>query len=235
MIVTNRLSIETFCLEKFCFLLFAFFTSITASATVIMIEPDDYAENDILSSVSPYVTLVGINGADIVATALEHDFSAPTGKLSFGSHPHLGEPGSDGSCFRGFESNTNGICHIGFGMFFTQPVDWVSLLALNYAYSPDLPAYWEAYDKSGVKIATGDSRGETYGNLGQPFNVKVSVPNMTSLLIGGGTGIDAMEFDRLMFKVPESSSFYLLASGLIGFSYYRLRKRAHSSSGEVGG
>lgn len=192
-----------------------------ATAAVIEIEPDDYAEGTDLSNVSPYVTLSHETSAhswppqSVHATAPQFDFPAPTGNLTFGVYG--AGPGScDGEIRLG--------CFAGFGMSFHQPVDEVSLLAINSGYPPGLGAWWAAFDSDGAMLAGGIEHGETTDNYGIPFELKVDVPDMASLVAGGSGLTNVIEFDRLVIQVPEPGAWSLLGLGLLGL-YLKTRKR----------
>ena len=194
-------------------------------ATVIEIEPDDFGIGINLTSVSTFVEVTGFNGSAVYAKASRSSAGAPTGKLTFGAHGYSGELSSmqfDSSCpsGAGLTAAKNGVCHWGLGFYFTRPVEWVSLLALNSVYSSPLPAWWSAHDSEGTTLDWGQSSGELVDNVNVPFEMRIRGQDISFILVGGATGIP-MEFDRLRFKVPEPSTLYLALLGLIFVVLYR--------------
>lgn len=215
---------KPFLLGFFIILLVFFIAYPAAHGSIIEIEPDDYLVGTNLSSVSPLIELTGFDGTTIHATSAVG--GAPTGQLTFGAHGYAGELASmqhDSSCGSqlALESAKNGVCYWGFGIYFKQPVEWVSLFALNSRYSSPLPVWWSAHDSSGRTIDWGASSNAHQGAEKLPFEIRLQTQGINFLLLGGATGIP-MEFDRLRFKVPEPPVFYLLISG---FSFVILRKR----------
>lgn len=191
---------------------------ICAAATVIKVEPDDFSEGTDLSTISPYVSLRSLDGRyrapeSVYATGPEWAFPAPTGNLTFGSFAG-GPSGGPGCADVGWSTID---CHTGLTMYFHQPVNWVSLLAINSNYSPSLGAYWAAFDSDGIKLDEGAVYGDDRNNFGNPFNLKVNTPDMTALMVGGSLVTRAMEFDRLLIKVHEPTTVSLIALGLVGF------------------
>lgn len=194
-------------------------------ATVIEIEPDDFAVGTDLSSVSTFVEVTGFNGSGVYAEAAKTSVGAPTGKLTFGAHGYSGELSSmqfDSSCpsGAGLSAAKNGVCQWGLSFYFSQPVEWVSLLALNSVYPSPLPAWWSAHNSEGATLDWGQSFGSRADNRGVPFEIQFHVQDISSILIGGATGIP-MEFDRLRFKVPEPSIVSLVFSGFFCMLLFR--------------
>ncbi|MDK8464273.1 PEP-CTERM sorting domain-containing protein [Marinobacter sp. SS13-12] len=195
-------------------------------ASIITIEPDDFAEGTDLSSVSSYVSLQSLvanyrEPGPIYATRSRPEYRAPTGELVFGNFG--AGIGILDECETDFE------CAIGFGMTFHQPVRWVSLLYQNWGYpfmgGYGLPNIWYAFDVNGDRIEWGVS--STMGDtLGQVFSLNLAIPGMKSLVVGGGATINAMEYDRLSFAVgvPEPAPLALLAVGLGAVIFARNRK-----------
>lgn len=217
-----------------------FSASSAASAYAIRIEPDHYEEGTNLSTVAPYVTLQSLDGTygkgPVHAIRSRHDYASPTGKLGFGNHP-IGWTG----CALRIE------CAQGFAMTFHQPVDWVSLKAINnvYGYEPKepgdtgpsygLPAEWYAFDAEGEWLASGleSSLGnDLWGaNLGVVFEMRWAIPGMASLVVGGWDSMNAIQFDDLRFKltqatVPEPGSLGLIGVTL-GISIVSRRMQRH--------
>lgn len=205
--------------ELFVSIFFLALAPLIANATAITIEPDDYALGADLSYASPYVTLQSVYGGSgpIQATQPQWDF-ASTGSLNFGSHAFI-NLGGDG----GIDD------YEGFGMFFNQEVSHVSLLGLNWGYSPGLGAEWTAFDQAGNSIAYGATAGSS---IGETFLVDIQLDGIWSIIIGGGDGIGAVEFDHLTFdidtpqsSVPEPGSLGLLAMGMTGLGLARRYSR----------
>ncbi len=208
--------------------------SSAASGYAIIIEPDHYAEGSDLSTIAPYVTLQSLDGTygngPVYSTKPRRDFAAPTGELSFGNHP-----AGWTQCVGHFD------CIQGFGMTFHQPVDWVSLKAVNdeYGYTAEedgsdfgsgLSAEWYAFDVNGDELASGWESGVEGDNRGTMFEMYWEIPGMASLVVGGHDSIGAFQFDDLRFKltqatVPEPSTLGLFGMGLVGLVAFRRRQR----------
>ena len=192
--------------------------SMAAHATIVTIEPDDYAVGTNLSNVSSYVTLLGrYEGPPSPVVARENVFlsdfgiTAPTGAVSFGAYSMQ------------WACNWDRIeCVWGLSMFFNQPVESVSLLAVN-VYAPSLWALWSAFDAQGSLI----SNGSVPNTPGVPFRINVSVPNMAALVVGGDDGISAIDFDHLQIRmVPEPATLALFGLGLAGLGSIGRRRLA---------
>ena len=172
----------------------------------------------ISSDVSSYVTLLGrYEGPPSPVVARQNVFlsdfgvTAPTGAVSFGAYS------------MDFACNEERIeCVRGLSMFFNQPVESVSLLAVN-VYAPSLWAMWAAFDSHGSLI----SNGSVPNTPGVPFRIDVSVPNMAALVVGGNDGIAAIDFDHLQIRmVPEPATLVLFGLGLAGLGTIGRRKLA---------
>lgn len=193
----------------------ALFIPATAAATIIEIEPDDYAEGTELTNISPYVTLQHASGmlawppTPIYATNISHRFSAPTGELGFGRFA-----GGPVDCEDQVE------CYTGFSMTFHQPVNWVSLDAINFGYPPGIGTVWQAFDETGALITEGIA-----GNgFGEPYQFTVAVPGMRTLIAGGEHTTGALEYDYLRFELPEPTLLPLFGFSLAGLYFIRRRK-----------
>ncbi len=167
-----------------------------AGAIPITIDPDDFAIGTDLSN--DYVTLRSLHdgGSDAV-TARE----SSVGGHSFGWFASgLGWSGCCGEPGLGGPAGADVHNYIGFGMFFQQEVDQVSLTATNW-YPPGLPAVWYAFDETGDLIGNGMTE---FGSYGESFLVDVQLGGIWSLIVGGGDLIGAIEFDTLAFNTVSS-------------------------------
>ncbi len=167
-----------------------------AGAIPITIDPDDHAVGTDLSN--GYVTLRSLHdgGSDAV-TARE----STAGGNSFGWF--AGGPGWNGCCSEpglGGPAGADVHNHIGFGMFFQQEVDQVSLTATNW-YPPGLPAVWYAFGETGDLIGNGMTE---FGSYGESFLVDIQLGGIWSLIVGGFDLIGAIEFDSLAFNTVSS-------------------------------
>jgi hypothetical protein len=224
-----RLKVAALCLG-----IAVFAASSAANAYAIMIEPDHYAEGTNLSTIAPYVTLQyrgGFGGgSSVYATRPSGDFASPTGELGFGNY------GAGAvQCGGHFD------CYAGFGMTFHQPVDWVSLKAMNRGYGRTaedagndvgygLSAEWYAFDVNGDELASGWENGVEGDNRGIVFEMNWDIPGMISLIVGGHDTISVFEFDDLRFKltqatVLEPGTLGLFGIGLVGLTAFRRRQR----------
>lgn len=194
---------------------------IAGYATLITIEPDDYAEGSDLSFVSSYVRLRALSGdsgtesGPVYAVRSTGLPGAPTGALGFGKHP-----GGLGLC----STPARLECHMGLGFTFSQPIDWISLLAVNTDYSPGLQAAWFAFDVDDELIDSGFSLGS--GALGEVFSIDLAVPGAATYVFGGADSIAAMEFDRLSFQVKTAvgvSAPDAMALSILGFAFCLMR------------
>lgn len=210
------MSFKKFLNQVSCVVLFTLI-SVASSAAVITIEPDDYPAGTDLSNISPYVTLQSrsyvVSGDTVVSPVYAGlplydglEYPAPTGDLTFGNYSW--EP----------------VGSSGFGMAFHQEVNHVSLLAVS-AY-PRLGVQWGAFGFDGQLMATGLTAG---GGYGETFLVDISLDGIWALVVGGHTGINAIDFDRLTFDVadsvtvPEPGMLPLFAGSLLLLG---LRRRA---------
>ncbi|BES69339.1 hypothetical protein RE428_03570 [Marinobacter nanhaiticus D15-8W] len=193
-----------------------------AHAGLIEIEPDDYAEGTDLSNVSPFVTLTYNSPnpiwppSPVYATTPRFEFPAPTGNLTFGIFG-----GGPGFCE---DDEVTFDCFGGFAITFNQPVNAVSLLAINSGYPPGLQVWWATFDSEGTQLDFGGEYGETSDNYGIPFELQFNVSGVTSLVLGGSGLTNVMEFDRLVLQVPEPRAWSLFGLGLAGL-YVMRRKR----------
>src|SRR5690606_19628402 len=196
-------------------------------ATTIKIEPDDYLDGTDLSNISSHVTLQNRyleydEGSGNLKSRTEAVYADSTRPLSNGDPAPTGSRTFGNFAYEGAGANINDdCCYGGFGMFFNEAVDRVSLLAVSWYPPEDLRTYWTAFDKSGNPLGYG-----TYGPgaYGKSFEVDIHLNGMWSLIIGGGDGTAAYEFDALTFDVPEPSplSLSVLATAAIG---WRMRRR----------
>lgn len=196
-------------------LLFLFAAS--ANATMIVIEPDDYALGTPITH--ELATVTGYQDHQptpvFISTATPGGFGAPTGSAHFGS------------LVTGFTSR-NDVPAFGVVFEFAMPVDSVSILALNYGYGPGLHldcSVWlvGAADRSAgcdgrlVTTAVGETTLYNLSFGGQAFD---------RITFGGGSSIGAFIFDRLeAHVVPEPATAILLATALLGMGY-AVRRRA---------
>lgn len=226
-----------------CLGISVFTASSAANAYAIMIEPDHYAEGTNLSTIAPYVTLQSHSGFGdrypVYATKPRRDFDTPTGELYDAPTGELSFGNFSGSYVQCGDYRIE--CVEGFGMTFHQPVDWVSLKAINdiYGYSPEeagndigigLPAQWYAFDVNGDQLASGLESGVEGDNRGVVFEMYWDIPGMTSLVVGGFDSISAFQFDDLRFKltqatVPEPGTLGLFGMGVAGLVAFRRRQR----------
>jgi MYXO-CTERM domain-containing protein len=196
------------------FALTALLFSSLAGAIPITIDPDDYAVGTDLSN--GYVTLRStFNGGSSPVTARE----SSTGGNSFGWFAGgLGRSGCCGEPGLGGPAGADVHNYIGFGMYFHQEVDQVSLTAINW-YPPGLSAVWYAFDESGDLIGNGMT---DFGNYGEPFLIDIELDGIWSMIVGGFSLISAIEFDNLTFNtatppvpVSEPGMMALLALALL--------------------
>ncbi len=175
---------------------------------VITVEPDDYSQGTNISTVSPYVrlgywpgttppTTLPIITSPVPVNDAGVRYSAPTGSLVFGF------TGGGGFAGGGCGDAPYGAGCQGFSMSFNQDVSRVSLLALNFGYSPGLALQWAAWDSAGTLV--GDQVTASV-SIGVPFwlEIKPTRPIRT-LVIGGATGIGAFCFDQLTFDILSAT------------------------------
>jgi hypothetical protein len=206
--------------------LFAAFTSaisLTANASVITLEPDDYGVGVALEN--EYVTTALVDGplknhawnnTLVARDGRDHDlnYEAPTGNLIFGAFSFIynGDPEVDLG---------------GLGIKFHQDVSNIKLLA-NSIYPPgDLAAVWMAFDIDGNKIASGYAGGDRPAN--ETFEIEIQGQGVRSLVLGGDFATSAICFDHLTFElkdvvVSESGSIVLFFMGLMILAL-RLKQR----------
>lgn len=191
----------------------------SANATMIVIEPDDYALGSPITH--EQATVIGYQDHQpmpvFASTATLGGFGAPTGSAHFGN------------LVTTFASH-NEVPWYGVVFQFAMPVDSVSILALNYGYGPGLHldcSVWlvGATDRSGgcdgglISTAVGETRLYNLSFGGQAFD---------RITFGGGSGIGAFIFDRLeAHVVPEPATAILLATALLGMAgAVRWRRKA---------
>ncbi|MGM0767775.1 MAG: PEP-CTERM sorting domain-containing protein [Pseudomonadota bacterium] len=188
-------------------------------AGIITIEAFEYSEGTDLSNISPHVTLQGLDGtySSGPITARRSGFS---GDLVFGTF-ELGWT----TCVGRYE------CAMGFGMAFREAPQWVSLsMRLHNIAVYEYGVSWLAFDSAGDLITFGNAGTDGY-KPGQFFAWNIEVPNMTSLVVGGGNYPSPGDFDRLSFAVgvPEPSGLLLSALGLAGIFWRRWWTRTEKS------
>jgi len=193
---------KNFLLKGRAAFLFAAFTSaisLTANASVITLEPDDYGVGVALEN--EYVTTALVEGPlknhvwnnPVVARdgrEQDLDYKAPTGDLIFGafSFVYSGDP----------EVNLGGL-----GIKFHQDVLNIKLLA-NSIYPPsDLMAVWIAFDIDGKEIASGYAGGDRPAN--ETFEIEIQERGVRSLVLGGDFATSAICFDHLTFELDETT------------------------------
>ncbi|MBS8242023.1 PEP-CTERM sorting domain-containing protein [Marinobacter lipolyticus] len=186
----------------------------TTEAGIITIEAFEYSEGTDLSNISPHVTLQRLygTGSSGPITAQRSGFS---GDLVFGTY-ELGW----NTCVGRYE------CAMGFGMAFSEAPQWVSLsMRLHNIAVYEYGVSWLAFDSAGDLITFGRADTDGY-KPGQFFAWNIQVPNMSSLVVGGGDYPSPGDFDRLSFAVgvPEPAPFAMLAVGLGGIALLRRRK-----------
>lgn len=193
-------------------------------AGIITINPSNYADNTDLSTISPHVTLGSLDG-------------------SYGSGPITARRSgySGGSSFGSFELGWTRCvgryeCAKGFGMAFREVPQWVSLsLTLTNIVLSDLSSLgWFAFDANGDLLATGFT--DLFGlQPGQFYAWNITVPEMMSLVVGGGDYPSPGQFDRLSFAVgvPEPSGWVLSVLGLAGIVLRLRRSRKDKSKSYI--
>ncbi|MDX1756198.1 MAG: PEP-CTERM sorting domain-containing protein [Marinobacter sp.] len=223
-----------------------------AIATVITIDPDDFSDGDLLTSVSPHVT-IGTTGGNPVYASSYQDASGedppgfvntgPIGDRVFSSSAAsnsewmasvLGFSNDDVATVSDLTSSIDGLMLFSFH----SPVNWVSVLSMEYLQDAGWglgsdPIMIFLYDSLGNLISfTGDEQNKTplpYSG-DAPFNPyayflnEFSAPDIGYLAIGGFS--EPTTVDRLEFRVaevPEPSTLALVVTPLMGWLFRRRR------------
>ncbi|KMQ74601.1 PEP-CTERM sorting domain-containing protein [Marinobacter subterrani] len=181
-------------------------------ASIITVDPGDYAEGADLSNVSPFVTLQYLDGS-YGSYPIKAKRSFFSGDLTFGTMQSQWV-----QCVGRYE------CAQGFGMAFTHSPRWVSfsMTLTNIVLSELSTLVWHAFDEVGDEIAW--QRTITYGlEPGQFYSWNIAVPNMKYLVVGGGGYPSPGEFNQLSFAVgvAEPSALALFSLGLMGLFFKR--------------
>ncbi len=216
----------------------------SASATLIIMEPDDFANGTDVSQAwsGSGITLSSINNSDLVSPrALAvggvyaiNELRAVTGVMAFGSTPTSGsfhDVNESRACFTGAV-----VCpplglsdpFLVLRVDFARPVDFVEvyggfsidpigLFALNSAN--ELVGACFGYYGTGCFSVLGTSSGWTFGSS----SITSSSRNITSVIIGGSIGNSGV--DTIRANVPEPGTFTIFALGLLlAFGFRRQRR-----------
>lgn len=205
----------------------------SAMAGSIVIEPDDYVDGTVLSSVSPYVKFKNLGGGEVTATELSPQAADGYNTLGLGKRVIGGE---------WFYS---GLGDAGLEIEFSRPVTFFSILVAEIF--PDAgpgsdPVIACIYDLAGellseINISESNKRVDlgiiknsdpmayqTWAYWSFEFRSK----HIHKIVLGGNS--EPTTFDRLQFdlwEVPESSSYLLfLICLLFTYIFRRLKYRA---------
>lgn len=189
----------------------------SANATMIVIEPDDYAPGTAITHEYATVTSYSNYQANpqIASTATYGGYGAPTGSAHFGNPVTI------------FGPQGNDIPMFGLVFEFAMPIDSVSILALNYGYGPGLHvdcSLWligaasrSRCEGTPDRTALGETTLYTFSFGGQAFD---------RITFGGGSAIGAFIFDRLeAHVVPEPETLAMMLAGLVGIAVTTRRRR----------
>jgi hypothetical protein len=218
------------------------FLSMPATATTIIIEPDDYALGTDLSSISPYVTVSTTGGSPVYASTIDKTGTPaaggfPTGPL--GDAVFSQTPGSNSEWFYWPELGDD---QNGLAFTFSQPVQAFSLLFAELFYDAgcctDDPTriFIYAPDSSLIEVVDADISPPA-GYLGtDPYGADPNAPawpywqfvysgnTIGKIIIGGfsePTSVDRLEFT----VVPLPATIWLFGSGLLGLLGITRRKQ----------
>lgn len=189
-----------------------------ANATIITIEPDDFALGQQITSEYAIVSaLSGYERHAVYASGAPGDgYQAPTGASMFTRDP-------TGAVHGWAAADRNGPW---FGLFFEflTPVYEVSFYALNLGYTPGLGIECLAYGQTSGSSCVSPT-GILSMSLGESQRYTFTFDQgIERLLLGGGNTTAAIGFDRLEANtVPEPSTLALLSIGLLGMAWRRRR------------
>lgn len=215
-------------------------TSCYSSATLVVVEPDDFAGGADLSEVSPYVTLSTVSGEPVFSSTI-HQYGRlaadgnDTSILGDNVFSRYGDRNSEWYYWPERHNGPSGV-EDALMLSFSHPVDYFSLvfaeLFPDAGCCIDDPILVDMFDREGALIESvyanhnpGIYLGEL-GELGVRGEISDAWPvyeftnfstGISKVIVGGES--EPTTIDRLTFKVaqqvPEPSSFALMFSGLV--------------------
>jgi len=206
---------------KSCFLLLSLICiSHSTQATSIVIDPDDFLDNSVLSKVCKYATLSTSDGHDVYASKLSDHAANDNNTLEIGQR-----------VFGSLDSN-EWFMAPSLQIKFNAKVTRFSILVAELysdAGPGSEPIQGLVYDEAGNLLSNLMPIESTRVNLGEIepgipehgywayWRVEYAAPSIGKIILGGDsepTTFDRLEFDCLETSVPEPSTFALLMLGL---------------------
>lgn len=186
-----------------------------ASAILITVDPDDFADGTDISNAFSGITLSAIDGGNNVLLT-SSVFSQASSLASTGTQVF----GHDGIFTQTWANGLVGDLRIDF----LQATDFVSIdIIANNGFDP---GFLEAYDSSGTLLDSFVTQGDLGSGTSETASISSASANIAYVIASGLSGND-VGLDNLTYNsatVPEPTVLALLSFGLLGIGIAKRKK-----------